>query len=465
MVQPARDQLVEQHPLLALRLQLAESVLLPGPVRLEHGPARQIDGDLASTPAARLLFAQDALRSAARLECTHDEVVDTLRSLLTPDLLRGGGLVQTAVIAACLGALVRIGAFPTADPLIRSAISEAQLAGRRRDVAAYTLVLAESLAMQGRVLAAEQALLGVTEKDEVVGQCAAMQSRFFAALRERGCHDPIVITVPPTSLTPGLAELGASSGMILAETTARVQLLEGDPSSALTTFDRLRAAAEHASVRNPSFAPWRAGRATALGSLGKKKEGHAVAVENLQLARAFGSPITVAEALACVARFQAANTQVELLNEAVGLVNGTQAELLRCNLLIDLGFARHYAGDAAAARTAFRDGADHATRLGVTRLAGVAGRGLLACGARPRRLETSGLKSLTPAELRVVKLAADGQTNGAIATSLFINLKTVESHLTRAYRKLGIGDRAELKAALDSHESGEVDVLDISEAG
>ena len=62
-------------------------------------------------------------------------------------------------------------------------------------------------------------------------------------------------------------------------------------------------------------------------------------------------------------------------------------------------------------------------------------------------------------------MAADGHTNGAIATSLFINLKTVESHLTRAYRKLGIGDRAELKAALDSRESSEIDVLDISEAG
>jgi DNA-binding CsgD family transcriptional regulator len=466
MVQPARAQLVEQHPLLALRLQLAESVLLPSPARALLAAPRDVDGDLAASPAGHLLAAQQALRAAARLECTHDQLIDTMRSLLTPDLLSGGGLVQTAVIAASLGALVRIGAFATADPLIRSAMTEAQLAGRRRDSAAYTLVHAESLAMQGRVLAAEQAVAAIaSDADDVVGQCAAMQARFFAALRERSGHDPIAITVPPTTLAPGLAELGASTAMILAETTARVQLLEGDPASALITFDRLRAAAEQAGVRNPSFAPWRAGRSNALGALAKRKEGASVAGENLQLARAFGSPITVAEALACNARFQPANAQVELLNEALGLVAGTQAELLRCNLLIDLGFARHYAGDAAAARTAFRDGADHATRLGVTRLAGVAGRGLLACGARPRRLQTSGLQSLTPAELRVVKLAADGQTNGAIATSLFINLKTVESHLTRAYRKLGIADRAELKAALVAHESSEVDTLDISEAG
>jgi DNA-binding CsgD family transcriptional regulator len=175
-----------------------------------------------------------------------------------------------------------------------------------------------------------------------------------------------------------------------------------------------------------------------------------MAIENLALARQFGSPVTVAEALACAARFQPPAAQVMLLEEAVNLIASTSAELLRCNLLIDLGFARHDAGDAAAARTALRDSADHATRLGVTRLAGVAGRGLLACGARPRRLQMSGVQSLTPAELRVVNLAADGHTNASIAQSLFINMKTVESHLTRAYKKLGIGDRAELKGALNS---------------
>ncbi|MGZ7023051.1 MAG: helix-turn-helix transcriptional regulator, partial [Ilumatobacteraceae bacterium] len=224
-------------------------------------------------------------------------------------------------------------------------------------------------------------------------------------------------------------------------------------------FDRLSSAAERGLVRNPTFAPWRAGRSAALAGLGRQSEGASLARENLKLAWAFGCPITIAEALACVARFQQPEDQVDVLNEAVELVAGTDAELLRCNLLIDLGFARHYAGDAPAARTAFRDGADQATRLGVTRLAGMAGRGLLACGGRPRRLQTSGLESLTPAELRVVKLAADGCTNVSIATSLFINLKTVESHLTRAYKKLGIGDRAELKAALESSDASDVDEL------
>ncbi len=466
MVQPAGDELIVHHPHLGLRLQLAESVLLPASALLERrGPAIDLDAELASTATARLFAIQRALRTAARLEGTHRQLIDTLRPLLTPELLRAGGLVQTAIVAAALSALVRVGAYGTADPLIRTAIGEAEGAGRRLDVAAYTVVLAESLAMQGRVVAAEQALVGTNcDAQDVVSQCAAMQTRVYATLRERGNHEPVRVSVVPTALAPGLAKLGASPGMFLTEMTARMQLLEGNWLNALTSFDRLGIAAERSGVRNPAFSPWRIGRGAALAGLGRMREGAALAAENLALARTFGCPITIAEGLACAARFQNAEAQVPLLNEAVGLIAGTKAELLRCNLLIDLGLARHYAGDAVAARTAFRDGADHATRLGFTRLAGVAGRGLLACGARPRRLQTSGLESLTPAELRVVKLAADGRTNGSIATSLYINLKTVESHLTRSYKKLGVADRAELKAALEASESGHI-ALEVSEAG
>jgi len=56
--------------------------------------------------------------------------------------------------------------------------------------------------------------------------------------------------------------------------------------------------------------------------------------------------------------------------------------------------------------------------------------------------------ALTPTEARVARLAADGRTNREIATDLFINLRTVETNLSRAYAKLGIRSRAQLFAAL-----------------
>jgi len=51
----------------------------------------------------------------------------------------------------------------------------------------------------------------------------------------------------------------------------------------------------------------------------------------------------------------------------------------------------------------------------------------------------------------VCEMAADGEiTNRAIAQSLFVTEKTVELHLSSAYRKLGIRSRFQLAAALGS---------------
>jgi DNA-binding CsgD family transcriptional regulator len=55
---------------------------------------------------------------------------------------------------------------------------------------------------------------------------------------------------------------------------------------------------------------------------------------------------------------------------------------------------------------------------------------------------------LSEAELRVAQQAALGQTNRQIGGSLFITVSTVEQHLTRVYRKLGISGRSELPTQL-----------------
>jgi DNA-binding CsgD family transcriptional regulator len=58
--------------------------------------------------------------------------------------------------------------------------------------------------------------------------------------------------------------------------------------------------------------------------------------------------------------------------------------------------------------------------------------------------------SLTHSEQRVAELAAAGKTNRDIAAALFVSPKTVEAHLARIYRKLGIGTRAELGRIIGS---------------
>ena len=78
----------------------------------------------------------------------------------------------------------------------------------------------------------------------------------------------------------------------------------------------------------------------------------------------------------------------------------------------------------------------------------------MATGARPRRAWRTGVEALTPSELRVVRLAAEGATNREIAQQLYVTLKTIEGHLSRAYTKLAIKGRAELPGVLEVEKTG-----------
>jgi DNA-binding NarL/FixJ family response regulator len=65
-------------------------------------------------------------------------------------------------------------------------------------------------------------------------------------------------------------------------------------------------------------------------------------------------------------------------------------------------------------------------------------------------LLADGVESLTPSELRVAGMAAEGKTNRAIAQDLFLTVKTIEAHLSSTYRKLDIASRSELPEALNA---------------
>jgi two-component system NarL family response regulator len=57
--------------------------------------------------------------------------------------------------------------------------------------------------------------------------------------------------------------------------------------------------------------------------------------------------------------------------------------------------------------------------------------------------ETMGIPALTPRELEVLGLVADGKSNKEVAASLFITEGTVKSHLIAILRKLDAADRTQ----------------------
>jgi predicted ATPase/class 3 adenylate cyclase/DNA-binding CsgD family transcriptional regulator len=65
-------------------------------------------------------------------------------------------------------------------------------------------------------------------------------------------------------------------------------------------------------------------------------------------------------------------------------------------------------------------------------------------GRGERKRPASGWASLTPAERDVVRLVSEGLANNDIATRLFVSPRTVQSHLTHVYNKLGLTSRVQL---------------------
>src|SRR5262249_5508942 len=102
----------------------------------------------------------------------------------------------------------------------------------------------------------------------------------------------------------------------------------------------------------------------------------------------------------------------------------------------------------AEAREPLRRALELSDLCGAQPLAKTARAEVYATGARPRTTALVGVLALTPSERRVADLAADGQTNRDIAQILYVTPKTVEVHLSNAYRKLRIGSRRELAGAL-----------------
>ena len=100
-------------------------------------------------------------------------------------------------------------------------------------------------------------------------------------------------------------------------------------------------------------------------------------------------------------------------------------------------------------RPPLREAAETFTALGSTRLADRAQRELRASGETVRPRQPQVWDQLTPQELQIAQLAADGLTNREIGERLYISHRTVGSHLYQLFPKLGVTSRAELRAMLE----------------
>jgi DNA-binding CsgD family transcriptional regulator len=198
----------------------------------------------------------------------------------------------------------------------------------------------------------------------------------------------------------------------------------------------------------PAVCAWRSEAALVEAAHGAHDEARRLVEAELELARSFGAPRALGVALRAAGVVAMGDEGLTLLAEAVSVLEASQARLEQARALTELGSALRRNGRRKEARTRLLLALDLAHRCGATALAERAREELVAAGARPRRALLSGVEALTPSEARIVRMAADGLANREIAQALFVTARTVETHLTHAYQKLGISSREELPAAL-----------------
>jgi len=242
-------------------------------------------------------------------------------------------------------------------------------------------------------------------------------------------------------------ELAATPiGLVVAAARGRARLLAGDTAGAVDDLRRVGEIAEGVRFRNPNALSWRSPLALALAH-DAPDEAHRLAEDELAGARKVDQPRAIGVALRTLG-IVAAAAGLDHLHEAVDVLDGAPAGLEQARARIELGAALRRSNQRTAAREPLREGLDLAHRLGATRLAARAAVELAASGARTRRRALVGADALTPSERRIADMAGAGMSNAEIAQALFVSLNTVETHLRRVFRKLGINRRTQLPDAM-----------------
>ena len=101
-------------------------------------------------------------------------------------------------------------------------------------------------------------------------------------------------------------------------------------------------------------------------------------------------------------------------------------------------------------RAPLREAAETFDALGLLRYAERARRELRASGETVRRRDPGAWAQLSPQELQIAQLAAEGLSNREIGEQLYLSHRTVDSHLYRLFPKLGVTSRAQLRDALEA---------------
>jgi ATP/maltotriose-dependent transcriptional regulator MalT len=394
---------------------------------------------LLSALAADIAFGGVSASDAARL---------AERALAGGELMRQDIATESDFAMSAVWVLIHTGHLRAAQHHIDDGIAHARARGSPFAVARISAVRALVYWRLGELQTVESDADTALSVGAAWGIPHAISTALAAGVQlERGDLDAARTTLRGLDMDPAMLEV--SLNQIVREVRAALSSAAGEPRAALAEL-LAYARWEQQSGIGSGLVPvaWRSPAALAHLQAGEADEARELATCEVQLARRFGALPRLGNALRALGIVEGGPRGLASLEEAVSVLEGSAARLEHARALVDLGAMLRRNGRRTAATERLRAGMDLAHRCGATALVKAAAAELRLAGARPRRIEVTGRGSLTPSERRVTDLATEGMSNKEIAQALFVTLRTVEMHLSNAYRKLGISSREQLTDAL-----------------
>jgi DNA-binding CsgD family transcriptional regulator len=273
---------------------------------------------------------------------------------------------------------------------------------------------------------------------EVIGTCAIVLCAVAVELRD---HSLAEETLRRCLRSAEKFQLSVMLGLL----RGTAALSAGQLPAAVEHFADLGRHLERIGWRNNALFSWRARLVTLHARLGNTQLAVELSEQNLEEARESGVAGPIGRALRLCGALATGTRSVVLLNEAVETLTSSinTVELAKARAL--LGSRLQQTGDESAImhlRAAHR----LAVASGMTWLADQTSAALR--GQRQLSREDDEDAGLTTTERLVVDLVAGGHRNKEIAERLGVGPRTIEKHLTRVYRKLGVSGRPELLDAL-----------------
>jgi tetratricopeptide (TPR) repeat protein len=350
------------------------------------------------------------------------------------------------VPAHVLGALVTVEAYERADAFAADLERAARMQGSVANTFIVEMYRGWAATRLGDLANAEEILRPLVNATHENGMGLALVTALWwmidvilerPSLEDLGTLIECIEVPEPFMAAAGGAWVMLARGRVRALRGARAEA-EEDLRAAGRILDRLGF--------GPLHDPWRSALALVLPA-DRGEESRELAAEELALAEAAGLARPRGIALRAVGLVAGGDEGIERLRESVAVLSCSPARYEHARSLVELGASLRRSGRRADSREPLEAGMELAYLCGAERLVGRARDELLAAGARPRKVVRCGFAALTASERRIVRLASEGRSNPEIAQALYVSVKTVETHLSSAYRRLdlsGPGSRRRL---------------------